>query len=65
LCPQASAYHNIEEIEVLGLIVYTGPSSSARQTSTLFGGSPIARKLIESNGLDLRRFIDNITTALK
>jgi hypothetical protein len=47
------------------MIVYTGPDPTVRQTSTLFGGSPIVRELIQSSSMDLRRFLDNITTALK
>lgn len=47
------------------MVVYVGPDPAVRQTSTLFGGSPIVRELIQSSSVDLRRFLDNITTALK
>ena len=62
---QASAYHNLEEIEVIGSIVYVGPDPAVQQTSTMFGGSPNLRSFITSSQVDLAGFLDHLTTAIK
>jgi hypothetical protein len=55
----------MEEIEVIGAIVYTGPDAAARQTSTFFGGSQLFHKLLDDNAVDVRKVIDRITTYFK
>ena len=55
----------MEQIEVVGAIVYTGPDGAARQTSTIFGGSELFQKLLDDNAVDVRKVIDRITTYFK
>ena len=64
-CFQAHAYHNIEEIEVLGAILYLGNDPAARQKSMLFGGSNSIKILLTESNIDIRRIIDVLTTGLK
>jgi hypothetical protein len=62
---QAEAYHNIEEIEVVGAIIYLGNDPAARQKSMLFGGSNSIKNLLANANIDIRRIIDVLTTGLK
>jgi hypothetical protein len=62
---QAAAFHNLEEIEVVGAIVYMGTDAAARQTSALFGGSELIKDMLAANPKDVRTILDNITTAIK
>jgi hypothetical protein len=55
----------LEEIEVIGAIVYTGMDAAARQTSAFFGGSDAVFQLIDAHNLDVREIMDKITTTLK
>lgn len=52
-------------MEVVGAILYMGPDAGAKQMSALFGSSKAVGKLLENNNLDVRRALDNLTTALK
>jgi hypothetical protein len=61
-CHQAAAYHNINEIEVVGALVYTGTDAAARQTSTLFGGSALIQDMLVDTRTDVRRILDRLTT---
>ncbi|GBE78977.1 hypothetical protein SCP_0201740 [Sparassis crispa] len=61
----AASYRNLADMEVIGAILYVGTDTAGRQTSAIFGGSPAVKKLIEDNGLDVRTFLDFLTTSLK
>lgn len=63
--PQAASYSNCEEMEVIGAILYMGADAGAKQMSALFGSSEAVRKLVVDNNVDVRRLLDNLTTALK
>lgn len=62
---QAAAYHNINEIEVVGAIIYTGTDAAARQTSTLFGGSALIQDMLVDSRTDVRKILDRLTTDIK
>jgi predicted metallopeptidase len=62
---QAAAFHNLEQIEVVGAIVYMGTDSAAQQTSFLFGGSDLVRDALAANPTDVQEVLDNITTQIK
>jgi hypothetical protein len=62
---QATAYHNLEEIEAFGLLVYVGSDPVAHQKSMVFSRSENIKKLIKSSKVDVWCFLDNVTTALK
>lgn len=61
----AAAYHNLEDMEVFGVIVYKGTDAAAKQLSTIFGGSDSVKKLIELNKIDVRRLISDVTTCIR
>ncbi|GBE84717.1 hypothetical protein SCP_0606970 [Sparassis crispa] len=61
----AAAYRNLEDMEVIGAILYLGLDLAARQVSTLFGGSKAVKDLIDANEVDVREIIDDLTTAIK
>jgi hypothetical protein len=62
---QAAAFHNLEQIEVVGAIIYTGPDPAARQTSTIFGGSTLLQEMLTNTRSDVRKLIDRLTTDIK
>jgi hypothetical protein len=62
---QAGAYHNLEDIEVVGAIVYTGIDAGAKQLSTVFGGSDTIQQLIENNKINVRKLLDKLATGIK
>jgi hypothetical protein len=50
---------------IMGVILYTGTDTAGSQASTIFGGSNHVKKLVERNHIDIRKWIDKITTAVK
>ena len=62
---QAAAYHNLNEIEVVGAIVYTGTDAAARQASAIFGGSTLVQDMIHNSRTDVRKILDRMTTDIK
>ena len=65
VCCAPCVFHNLEQIEVVGAIVYTGPDPAARQTSTLFGGSTLIQDMLSDTQSDVRKMIDQLTTDIK
>jgi len=55
----------LEDIKVVGMIVYTGMDAAARQTSVIFGGSEAVFELIEAHNMDVHGILDKVTTGLK
>lgn len=53
------------DIEVAGVLIYTGTEAAAKQISALFCGSDLFKDLIDSNEISLRDVIDTMTTELK
>jgi hypothetical protein len=50
------------DIQVVGVVVYTGSNQAARQVSGLFAGSADAQLLIDQNKLRIQHITDIITT---
>jgi hypothetical protein len=46
-------------------VIYTGDQPGIQAVSCVFSGSSRVRKLIDKNEVDLRRFLDTCTTAIK
>jgi hypothetical protein len=55
----------LNEIEVVGAIVYTGTDAAARQTSTIFGGSALVQDMLSDTRTDIRKILDCITVDIK
>jgi hypothetical protein len=62
---QAASYHNLDEIEVVGVMVYTGTDAAGHQMSTIFGGSTVVQRILSDSRSDVRKIIDRITTEIK
>ncbi len=50
---------------MIGAILYTGTDPGARQASTLFGGNSLVKEMISANKTDVRKLLDQLTTAVK
>ncbi|KZT01266.1 uncharacterized protein LAESUDRAFT_717588 [Laetiporus sulphureus 93-53] len=61
----AGTYHNLENMEIIGVIIHTGTDTVARQLFTLFGGSQYVMSLIEKNKINVVKLLDDLTTAVK
>jgi hypothetical protein len=53
------------DIEVVGVIVYTGNDQAARQAAGLFSGSGNARSLIDRDKIRVQHLVDMITTKFR
>ncbi|KZS99378.1 uncharacterized protein LAESUDRAFT_765611, partial [Laetiporus sulphureus 93-53] len=61
----AASYHNLEDMEVFGAIVYKGTDAAAKQLSVIFGGSDTIKTLIELNQVDVRQMLDNFSACIR
>lgn len=61
----ASSYHNLEDMEVIGTIIYISKDFGTRQLSTIFSGSDAIKEYIELHQVDARETSDEITTGIK
>ncbi|KAL6305916.1 hypothetical protein BKA93DRAFT_824705 [Sparassis latifolia] len=61
----AASYRNLADMEVVGAILYMGTDAGGWQTSAIFGGSSAVKRLIEDNQVDVRKMVDDLTTAIK
>lgn len=55
----------MDEISIIGAILYRGLDPAGKQLSGLFTGSPVFRQLIDDNDLDVRKLLDRLMVALK
>jgi hypothetical protein len=62
---KAESVSRISDIEMIGLLLYTGLDPAARQYSAVFSGSTFAKELIESKSVDVRQVVDVVTTEFK
>jgi hypothetical protein len=62
---QAEVYARGGAVEVVGAVIYTGDQPGLQATSCVFSGSSTVRQLIDQNEVDLRKFLDYCTTAIK
>ncbi|KAI6143420.1 hypothetical protein BKA82DRAFT_4359995 [Pisolithus tinctorius] len=61
----AEAWSNLEDIEIVGAVMYVGQDPAGRQTSGIFGGSETIRNFINENGIDVRSLMDKYTAIFK
>jgi hypothetical protein len=62
---QSQSVENLYNIAVIGALIYVGNDAAGRQLSTLFTGSPIFRRLIDENDVNVREILDRLTVSLK
>ncbi|KAI6013849.1 hypothetical protein EDC04DRAFT_2904430 [Pisolithus marmoratus] len=61
----AEAWSNLEDIEIVGAVMYVGQDPAGRQTSGIFGGSEAIRNFINDNSIDVRALLDKYTAIFK
>ncbi|KAI6003566.1 hypothetical protein EDC04DRAFT_2611682 [Pisolithus marmoratus] len=61
----AEAWSNLEDIEIVGAVMYVGQDPAGRQTSGIFGGSEAIRNFINDNGIDVWALLDKYTAIFK
>ncbi|KAI6010320.1 hypothetical protein EDC04DRAFT_2905980 [Pisolithus marmoratus] len=61
----AEAWSNLEDIEIVGAVMYVGQDPAGRQTSGIFGGSEAIRNFINENSIDVRALLDKYTAIFK
>ncbi|KAI6149322.1 hypothetical protein BKA82DRAFT_4013944 [Pisolithus tinctorius] len=61
----AEVWSNLEDIEIVGAVMYVGQDPAGRQTSGIFGGSETIRNFINENGIDVRSLMDKYTAIFK
>ena len=62
---QAQGIENLDDITVLGVILYRGLDPAAKQLSGFFTGSDIFHQLIEDNAVDMHQLLDKLMVAAK
>jgi hypothetical protein len=62
---QAESWSNLEDIEVVGAVMYIGNDPAGAQTSGVFGGSENVRGYINDNHVNIRQMLSNYTTVLR
>jgi hypothetical protein len=62
---QAQSFSRLEDIEIVGALIYTGTDPAGKQLSSLFAGSDLVRHIIEDNSANVREILDRLTTAVK
>ncbi|KIM53375.1 hypothetical protein SCLCIDRAFT_31926 [Scleroderma citrinum Foug A] len=61
----AEAWCNLEEIEIVGVLMYVGEDPAGRQLSGIFGRSDMIRKFINDCSIDVRALMDKYTSIFK
>lgn len=61
----AASYHNLEDMEVFGMIIYKGTDATTKQLSVIFGGSDTIKTLIELNQIDVRQVLDDFSACIR
>ncbi|KAI6006242.1 hypothetical protein F5J12DRAFT_892977 [Pisolithus orientalis] len=64
-CGLAEVWSNLEDIEIVGLVMYVGQDPAGHQTSGIFGGSEMIRNFINENGIDVWSLMDKYTAIFK
>jgi hypothetical protein len=52
-------------IAIIGSIIYLGTDAGGRQSSTVFSGAPVAKGVLEKNLTNVKKIVDQLTTAFK
>lgn len=53
------------DVQIVGLVTYTGIDQAARQASGVFAGSPNARLLVDQNKFRVQHLVDVVTTKFR
>ncbi|KAF8833557.1 hypothetical protein BDN67DRAFT_1017412 [Paxillus ammoniavirescens] len=61
----AAAFCHLQNLHIFGFVIHTGVEEDSRQASGMWAGSPLVRKIIDKNHMDLKRMIDWWTTVIK
>ncbi|KAG1887861.1 hypothetical protein F4604DRAFT_1916717 [Suillus subluteus] len=61
----AAYWHRTHGIHIAGVAIFPGDKEAGRQASGLFSGSDMIKALINSHQLDIKRWLDELTTILK
>jgi hypothetical protein len=59
------AYSNVEDIEVIGAVLYTGPDDDAQKGAASFGGSTQAQFILQNLGVPAKNVLDMLETCFK
>ena len=62
---QAESWSNLEDIEVVGAVMYVGDDPAGAQTSGVFAGSENVRGYIDDNHVNIRQRLSDYTTVLR
>lgn len=62
---QAKTVTNLNEVEIVGAIIYTGNDPIGHQLSRIFTGSGLMRTLVNVNSANVQQWLDNLATAIK
>ncbi|KIM56831.1 hypothetical protein SCLCIDRAFT_29259 [Scleroderma citrinum Foug A] len=61
----AESWSNLEEIEIVGILMYVGEDPARHQLSGIFGGSDMVRQFINECAIDLCALMDKYTAIFK
>ncbi|KAI6016319.1 hypothetical protein BKA83DRAFT_4497947 [Pisolithus microcarpus] len=61
----AEAWSNLEDIEIIGTVMYVGQDPAGCQMSGIFGGSEVIRNFINENSIDVWALLDKYTAIFK
>ncbi|KIJ08127.1 hypothetical protein PAXINDRAFT_18707, partial [Paxillus involutus ATCC 200175] len=61
----AAAFCRLQNLHIFGFVIHTRVEEDSRQASGMWAGSPLVRKIINENHMDLKRMIDWWTTVIK
>ncbi|KAG1789794.1 hypothetical protein EV424DRAFT_1355580, partial [Suillus variegatus] len=62
---KAAYWHRTHGIHIAGVAIFPGDEEAGRQASGLFSGSDMIKALINSHQLDIKHWLDELTTILK
>ncbi|KIJ64137.1 hypothetical protein HYDPIDRAFT_29033 [Hydnomerulius pinastri MD-312] len=60
-----AAFCRLQDLHIFGFVIHTGVEDDTRQASGMWAGSPLVRKIIDENVVDLKRMIDWWTMVIK
>ncbi|KAI6137519.1 hypothetical protein EDD17DRAFT_1517242 [Pisolithus thermaeus] len=62
---QAEAWSNLEDIEIVGVVMYIGQDPAGHQMSGIFGGSVVIRDFINEKAIDIWGLMDKYMAIFK
>ncbi|KAF8833522.1 hypothetical protein BDN67DRAFT_985978 [Paxillus ammoniavirescens] len=61
----AAMFCRLQNLHIFGFVIHTGVEEDSRQAFGMWAGSPLVRKIIDENHMDLKRMIDWWTMVIK